>query len=68
MMARSEGHLGWSRDGSWEYWEHNGEVYRAPVGNAFDVRTGRRLGRWECSKKMWDRYFDTVFTQYVVLS
>jgi len=48
---KSVGHICFS--GSFEYLEHDGEVYCAPLGNAFDL-DGRRHGRWECTRKHFD--------------
>ena len=60
-MAKSSGHIAWSLDRSAEFYEVQGEVFRAPIGNAFDVDTNARNGRWECSRSMWDRYFAAVY-------
>lgn len=45
-LRKSVGHLEFA--GRFEFYEQDGEVYRAPVGNAFDLE-GRRHGRWEGS-------------------
>jgi hypothetical protein len=48
----SIGHLAFYGDR--EYWTDGRDVYRAPMHNAFDVRTGRRHGHWECPLRLWD--------------
>ena len=47
---RSAGHLAFFErpDGTRaELFEQRGEIYVAPIGNAFDIDTGNRIGRWE---------------------
>ena len=55
----SKGHIGFL--GDFEFYEIGGEVYRAPIANEFDVRIDCRIGRWECSRMLFDRFRDTVF-------
>ncbi len=50
----SAGHIGFSEDGSVEYYEQAGNVFRAPVANTFDI-DGRRHGRWEARRAHFDR-------------
>ncbi len=64
-LRKSKGHLAWLDDGQREAYEQDGEIYIASVHNAIDV-DGYRHGRWECSRKHWDRYYDTVFKSRVV--
>ena len=52
-MDKSLGHIAF-HDGA-EYFECEGEVYRAQIDNPLDVK-GRRFGRWECSRAHFDRY------------
>lgn len=54
-VRRSRGHICFAFGGAVEFYEQRGEVYRAPVSNAFDV-DGFRMGRWECSRGHFDRY------------
>jgi hypothetical protein len=52
---KSPGHITFS--GDFEFYEDaRGEVYRAPLSNAFDCLTGYRIGRWECSRAHFDRF------------
>ena len=53
-MKQSKGHLLFTPDESYEYYEQNGQVFRAYTGNAFDL-DGYRHGRWECSKAHFER-------------
>jgi hypothetical protein len=50
-MQLSKGHLA-SHKG-YEYFEHNGAVYRAYLINPVDEVTGVRPGRWECLMCAW---------------
>lgn len=46
----SRGHWAWaSAPGieAVEYYIRGGEIFRAPVSNVLDCRTGFRIGRWE---------------------
>lgn len=52
---RSTGHVCFAFGGAVEFYEQGGEVFRAPVSNAFDVE-GRRMGRWECSRPHFERF------------
>lgn len=46
MATKSRGHIAWSKDGAFEFYEVRGEVYRAPISNVFDLDTKRgQLGR-----------------------
>lgn len=54
-MKKSIGHIGFSADGAVEFYAQGGEVYHAPIANAFDV-DGRRHGRWEGSLSWWERH------------
>lgn len=49
----SKGHIAWV--GDLEYYERDGEVYRAHCCNVMDI-FGYRLGRWECSRTHFDRF------------
>lgn len=53
-MEKSKGHIGFQ--GNSELYQINGQVYSAPIGNCFDVRTGARIGRWECSVEQFNRF------------
>lgn len=54
-VETSVGHIAFSADGAVEYYEQAGQVFRAPVANAFDV-DGRRHGRWEGTRAWFERY------------
>lgn len=43
----SRGHIAFTP--AFEYYERDGEVYRAYVGNPLDAKGYRQGGRWECS-------------------
>lgn len=58
MATKSRGHIAWSKDGAFEFYEVRGEVYRAPIGNVFDLDTKARIGRWEGSRAHFDRFRD----------
>ena len=54
---KSHGHIGF--DGDWEYFEVDGEVYRAPRNAPLADISGpkpRRHGRWESSRPHFDRF------------
>lgn len=55
---RSAGHIGWVDEV--EFYEVGGQVYRAPESSVFDLTTGARIGRWECSRPMFDAYREVV--------
>lgn len=46
-MTKSIGHIAFV-DG-FEYYERDGQIYKASISNVMDVRTSQRIGRWECS-------------------
>jgi hypothetical protein len=54
-LRKSEGHLTFGLDGAVEFYEQDGEVYRARSMDVFDI-TGRRYARWECSRAHFERY------------
>ena len=56
---RSRGSLGVNVDG--EYFERDGQVYRAPRYCPLDVDGYRQGARWECTRAHWDRFFATVY-------
>ena len=53
-MEKSRGHMGFV--GNNEYYDYKGQVYRAPIHNAFDCNEGVRIGRWESSREHFDHY------------
>jgi hypothetical protein len=58
-MRKSQGHITFTATA--ELYEQDGEVYKAPLSNAFDL-DGRRHGRWECSRSHFDRYRDVIIS------
>jgi len=58
MIQQSVGHIAFV--GTVEYYELEGQVYRAPLDAVFDVRTGARIGRWECSREHFDRFREVI--------
>lgn len=52
--ARSRGHVVFLWDRTVEVYVDlaRGDLYRAPVTNVLDVRTGYRIGRWEAPSHM----------------
>ena len=61
MPEKSKGHIGWTPDGKYEYWQTDGgEVYFAPVSNVFDLDNGNRFGRWESSIGHFERCHNLV--------
>ena len=47
---------------SCDFWQINGEVYRAPKGTGLDT-VGHPMGkRWECSRGHWDLYRTSAFS------
>lgn len=46
MCKKSKGHIRFI--GKYELFEHEGYVYKAPIGNAIDLDTGCRHARMEC--------------------
>jgi hypothetical protein len=66
-VKESRGHLGWTKDGEYEFYaiDYN-SVHRAHVSAVFDIDKGVRIGRWECTKSHWDRFFDACFAQNVI--
>lgn len=65
MSEKSAGHIAFLDDGRNEAFVLKDEVYIAPTHNPISTY-GYRLGRWECSKAHWDRYYDAIFKQRVV--
>jgi len=63
-FRRSNGHICFAFGGAVEFYEQAGEVFRAPIRNAFDVE-GRRAGRWECSREHFDRYREVITSEPV---
>ncbi len=55
-MKKSKGHLAFTSDNNFEFYERGDEVFRAPTntGNVFD--NGYRIGRWESSKAHFEHY------------
>jgi hypothetical protein len=53
MTRKSKGHICFV--GNFELYEQDGEVFRAPLHNAFDI-DGRRHGRWQCTRKHFDQF------------
>ena len=63
LTQKSAGHICFARSKShpaMEYYELHGEVYRAPLDSVFDVLTKVRIGRWECSRKLFNQYRDAI--------
>lgn len=55
-LRKSKGHIGFHTyaDGEIvEFYRAGDDIYRAPIGNEFDVRTGRRIGRFESTEHAW---------------
>ena len=53
---------GWiGQKGNLIYYTDGKNVFRAPVGNAVDCKTGYLMGRWECSVPHWNRYCEAVY-------
>lgn len=44
-----------------EYHVNGSEVYRAPISNVLDCRTGYRIARWECSLATFEANRNTTF-------
>lgn len=61
-IEKSNGHIGFSADNKVEFYELDGEVFRAPVNAVVDVHTGARIGRWECSRKHFDEYREVAYS------
>lgn len=57
--GKSRGHICFAFGGQVEFYEQGGLVYRAPTHNAFDI-WGRRHGRFECTRKLFDRNRDLI--------
>jgi hypothetical protein len=60
MLEKSNGHIGFFRDGDGNrhelYRESNGDIYRAPILSVIDLSTRNRIGRWVCfgrDEKTW---------------
>jgi hypothetical protein len=53
-LEKSQGHLCF-KDGL-EWYVFGGDLYRAPIGNAFDCDTHVRFGRWESTVEHARRY------------
>jgi|TARA_Y100000296_G_scaffold81316_1_gene108291 hypothetical protein len=49
---KSDGHISFA--GDFEYYDYNGEVYRAPLDNVIDLDRNVRFGRWECARTLWN--------------
>lgn len=63
----SKGHVA-VLDGMEYFKVGNGDLYRAPVRNGFDLSTGYRLGaRFECTGVQADRYFNWLTEEYARL-
>lgn len=60
---KSKGHIAFTTDGEWEFYEQKGEVFRAKTANAFDV-DGYRHGRWEGKRSWFDRLPESVKKGY----
>lgn len=64
-FERSKGSIGLYFDdcsNQWiEYFTDGKEVWRAPISNVLDCRTGYRVGRWECSLEMFEAKRNTLF-------
>lgn len=55
---RSRGHLGFYSYGNTQYEvyeDDEGDIWRAPISNVIDCRTGNRIGRWEGPARMKER-------------
>lgn len=60
---KSAGHIAFAAVGApdaFELYEQDGQVYRAPLSNGFDLN-GRRHGRWECERSFYDRHAHDLF-------
>lgn len=57
--GKSRGHICFAFGGQVEFYEHDGRVCRAPTHNAFDI-WGRRHGRFECMRTLFDRNRDLI--------
>ena len=59
MEQKSKGHITFNN--GLEYYQANGEVYRAPIGNVFDGEY--RIGRWECTITHFERFKNVILLQ-----
>lgn len=66
-MGKVKGEIGRDQNGN-IYYQHGSEVYRATKDAIADCRTGYLIGRWETSVAHFNRYYDGVFSKYVVLT
>ena len=59
---KSKGHIAIqdTEFGSFEWFEQSGQVFKASVKNPLDLLGYRQGARWECSRKHFDRYKDTL--------
>lgn len=57
--GKSRGHICFAFGGQVEFYEQGGLVYRAVTSNAFDI-WGRRHGRFECMRTLFDRNRDLI--------
>lgn len=64
MEARSNGHIAFIQPVEgytpFELYERDGLIFRAPLGNAFDVRSGSRVGRFECKPEALNVLFSML--------
>jgi len=58
-MKQSNGHLCFAFDSKVEFYERQGEVYRASSLNPV-LSDGYRPGRWECSRDHFDRFREVI--------
>lgn len=56
-MEKSKGHICFN--GEFEFYEKQGEVFRANKSNVIDIY-GYRIGRWECSIKQFNLFKDFI--------
>ncbi len=59
-MEKSKGHLTFTSDGEFEFYECAGEVFRAPTGTGNVFENGYRFGRWECDKAHFERFREVI--------
>jgi hypothetical protein len=63
IMEKCKGHICFveTEYGDYEWYTDGKELYRAPIGNVIDCRTGYRFGRWECSMAHYELFYDVVY-------
>jgi len=65
-MENIKGYLGKSEtpgkpQDTYIYYTDGRDVFRAPINNVVDVRTGYLIGRWECSLTQFNHFRESVY-------